>query len=88
MDLPKLKDYGNSPSTRFLNIGPVTVWFSYETPIAFRVDGGPQRVLDYKGSRTTFRHLNMIDGGNKDARLSQTEFQKLWEKEVVLRAKA
>jgi hypothetical protein len=87
MNTPKLKNYGTAENTRLLNFGPVTVWFSYETAVAFRVDGLPQRVLNYKGSKTTYKHLNMIDGGNKENRLNEADFQRLWDKEVGSRVK-
>jgi len=63
------------------HFGPVTIWFSYKTPVAFRVGDGPQRVLNYTATRTTLKHLKMIDGGN-GLRLSEKEFQSFWDKEV------
>lgn len=94
MQLPTFDSYGTYSSDNYgahtmrFHFGPVTVWYSYKTVVAFRVDGGPYRVLDYTDSKTTFKHLNMIDGGNKAGRLSATEFQKLWDKEVGPRVKA
>ena len=87
MDLPTIDAYGSGPNTSRVQIGPVTVWFSYKTPVAFRIGEGPQRVLNYTGSSTTYNHLNLIDGGKRGARLSQEEFQKLWDKEVSVRVK-
>lgn len=68
-----------APNFHLLNFGRVTLWFSYETLVAYRVDGQQMRVLDYKGSRTTSKHLNTLDGG---VRLAAAEFQRLLEKEV------
>tara|TARA_R110002096_G_C14179312_1_gene686728 strand:+ start:90 stop:371 length:282 start_codon:yes stop_codon:yes gene_type:complete len=61
-----------------LRIGDSVIWFSYETPIAFK--RGIQeftRVNDW--SSTTGRHLNSIDGGSPSAkarRISGDEFLK------------
>ena len=88
MHLPSFDSYGNTENTLRFYIGPITIWYSYKTPVAFQVDGGPQRVLNYTESKTTFKHLNMIDGGNREARLSHAEFQKLWDKEVAPRIKS
>lgn len=49
-------------------VGPITLWFSYNTCVAFRTDrrGGVVRKNDW--SATTGKHLNIIDGGSKDAK--------------------
>lgn len=61
-----------------INVGTVTVWFSYDIPIAFRASG--ERVVrENIWSTTTGKHLNAIDGGTKEAkarRVSSDEFDR------------
>ena len=67
------------PNFTKVNIGTVMVWFSYETPIAFKVDGQPRVVRENVWSTTTGKHLNSIDGGTKEAkahRVSSVEFNR------------
>ena len=62
-----------------VDLGKVCVWFSYETPIAFKVDGQPRVVRENIWSSTTGKHLNSIDGGGKEAkarRVSSEEFDR------------
>lgn len=60
----------NSQAANFntVTIGDLTIWFSYETPIAFRVIGQPTIVRQNVWSTTTGKHLNRIDGGDKIAK--------------------
>lgn len=51
-----------------LYVGNKTVFFSYETPIAFW-DGNKLHVAQNEWSRTTGRHLNAIDNGDKENRI-------------------
>jgi len=53
----------------------IGVWFSYETPIAFRVDDTVY-ISENIWSQTTGKHLNFIDGGAKAGRLNHADFQK------------
>lgn len=67
------------PNFTKINVGALTVWFSYETPIAFKVDGQPRVVQENIWSATTGKHLNSIDGGSKEAkakRVSSVEFNR------------
>lgn len=85
---PTITSYGdcNDPRCLVVEIGPVRVWFSYTTPVAFKVDGLPQVVRDNAWSRTTGRHLNTIDGGDrsaKAARVSGEVFQALWNEQAA-----
>jgi len=59
-----------------LDIGDISLWFSYKTVIAFR-DGfnGEIVVSENKWSVVTGKHLNFIDGGNKKSRLNRIEFE-------------
>lgn len=63
-----------------VEIGMVTLWFSYETVVAFshpRVDAGRRKVCENMWSTTTGRHLNEIDGGDKKSRLKRDDFIEL-----------
>ena len=67
------------PNLTKVNIGTTTVWFSYATPIAFKVYGQPRVVRENVWSTTTGKHLNSIDGGTKEAkarRVSSDEFNR------------
>lgn len=67
------------PNFTKVNIGTVMVWFSYDTPIAFRVYGQPRVVRENIWGPTTGKHLNAIDGGTKTAkaeRVSSDEFNR------------
>ena len=67
------------PNFTKVNIGTVMVWFSYDTPIAFKVYGQPRVVRENIWSTTTGKHLNWIDGGTKEAkanRVSSDEFDR------------
>lgn len=65
------------PNATRLDFGPVTVWFSYTTPIAFLVSGRDKvvRVNDWRV--TTGKHINAVDGGTaqaKKARIKGEDF--------------
>lgn len=59
-----------------LYIGDKRVYFSYETPIAFW-DGSELFVSENEWSRTTGRHLNAIDGGDRFNRIPHCELMSL-----------
>ena len=52
------------------------VYYSYTTPVALEIDG-VLKVSQNQWSKTTAKHLNWIDGGNKKDRLKPEEFEKL-----------
>ena len=65
-----------------VEVGDVRVWFSYETPIAFRKVGEPLVVCENIWGPTTGKHLNRVDGGDKEAkahRVSSDEFKRALE---------
>ena len=52
------------------------VWFSYATPIAFRLGGDGSIVArDNVWGRTTGKHLNYVDDGNKADRFPGRDFE-------------
>lgn len=75
MDLPTIAKIDNNLVK--VKIGPVSVWFSYETPIAFQVN---KTLICHENiwSRSTGKHLNLIDGGQPKNRCNSMEFNKLW----------
>lgn len=88
MKLPKINSYGRYSSDNYgahclcVEMGKVTVWFSYQTPIAFQVDGKERVVRWNDWKTTTGKHLNAIDGGNKKNRVDGATFEKLWSEQV------
>jgi hypothetical protein len=56
-----------------VEIGQHTIYFSYETPVAFH-DGTRLNVSQNQWTVTTAKHLTKIDGGNKANRLPADEF--------------
>ena len=57
----------------------LTVYFSYQTPVAFSCDG-KLVVRKNDWGPTTGKHLGWLDGGNKKNRLPAKEFQEQLEK--------
>lgn len=63
---------------RAVRVGSLTVFFSYDTIVAFR-DGEGLKVRENDWGPTTGRHLADIDGGDREAkkaRLTSSEFNK------------
>ena len=52
----------------------LTLWFSYQTVIAFQERGKAMRVCENAWSNTTGKHISAIDGGNKKARIPRDAF--------------
>ena len=91
--LPTISSYGQYSSGNYgahtlcVEMPGVTVWFSYQTPVAFRVFGPEARfvVRENDWGPTTGKHLKWVDGGNKKDRVSGEEFERLWQELVVAR---
>lgn len=85
--LPRIETYGNYSSSNYgahclrVHVGPLVVWFSYQTPVAYSLNG-KRTVRENVWGPTTGKHLNAIDGGDKKNRVSGDYFQQLWELEV------
>ena len=60
-----------------VDVGDLTLWFSYRTIVAFQAMGKPIVVRQNEWESTTGRHLNAIDGGDKASRVSAEAFGKL-----------
>ena len=65
--IPSFQTYAG-PSSLQLFIGSLTIWFSYDTPVAYRVHGEALNVSRNEWAQTTGKHLNAIDGGSPDAK--------------------
>lgn len=84
MRLPRISSYGNYSSDNYgahclcVSMGPLTVWFSYKTPVAFQVDGSPKVVRQNEWGPTTGKHLNAIDGGDKKSRVDAQTFERMF----------
>jgi hypothetical protein len=62
-------------NTAEVTVGKLTVWFSYETPIAFQVEGQRQVVRENSWGQTTGKHINQIDQGDRKDRVGKNEFE-------------
>lgn len=88
MSLPSISSYGQYSSDNYgahclrVDMGSVTVWFSYRTPVAFRVHGHNRVVRQNDWGPTTGKHLKWIDGGDKRNRVDSDTFEKLWKEQV------
>lgn len=80
--LPSWETYcGNTTAINALvfDLGPIRVWFSYRTPVAFH-DGVEMHVRHNDWGPTTGKHLTAIDGGRTEAksrRLCSEDFEAL-----------
>jgi hypothetical protein len=90
--LPTISNYGRYSSDNYgahalrIDVGPITVWFSYRTPVAFHVDGHPRIIHSNDWAQTTGKHLNWIDGGTPEARKARVNheaFARLWSEQVA-----
>jgi hypothetical protein len=72
-----IRDYCNwNTDAKAVDIGPIRLYFSYKTCVALRLDGHVPQVCENVWSNTTGRHLNALDGGDKQSRLPYNEFQR------------
>ena len=82
-NLPSFQSYGRYSSDNYGSyclqffVGDITIYFSYQTPIAFRAPGRGLVVRQNDWGPTTGKHLNWIDGGNKADRINGEKFEKL-----------
>ena len=89
MELPRFRSYGNYSSDNYgahsleFTIGALSVYFSYETPVAFSVPGGLV-VRENDWGPTTGKHLNWIDR-DKSKRISGADFEKALKAELESR---
>lgn len=82
--LPTIENYGeysssnygaNSLTVRFSS--GLQLWYSYTTIVAFKESwSAPIRVRENDWSKTTGKHLNWIDRGDKKERINGEDFEK------------
>lgn len=88
MKLPTIQTYGNYSSENYgahalvVDMAGVRVWFSYTTPVAFATEECGRVVRENDWGPTTGKHLNWIDGGDKQSRVSGAEFERLYAEHV------
>lgn len=79
--LPKISSYGEYSSdnygahSRSVELANITLYYSYETIVAYRDTTDGLIVSENCWSTTTGKHLNWIDGGNKKSRKPRAEFE-------------
>ena len=89
MNLPTISSYGEYKSGNYgvnslmVSIGALTLYFSYNTIVAFSTPQTGQKVRQNDWSTTTGKHLNWIDGGDKKGRLPSAEFEALLNTELT-----
>lgn len=75
-----ISSYGRYSSDNYgantikVSIGRLTLWFSYQTLVAFQMGWENKVVCRNVWTTTTGKHLNWIDGGRKEDRVSPDEF--------------
>ena len=65
---------GTNPNTHSVTLGNLTIYFSYNTPVACQITGESAVVSVNIWSSTTGRHLQWIDGGDKESRIDNATF--------------
>jgi len=86
MNLPTIRTYGRYASANYgahclrVDLGNVTVWYSYRTPIAFRVRGADTVIRENDWGPTTEKHMRWIDTDRFMAsRIPGEEFERRFE---------
>lgn len=78
MTLPKIDKYKHTVTigtgATFVEIGPLTIWFSYAVPVAFQVGSEPRVISVNYGGNGTGAHINLIDR-DKSKRVKREEFE-------------
>ena len=62
------------PNFTEVEIGDITIWFSYRTAVGFMAPGWGRVVRCNDWSNTTGKHLNYIDNGQKGSRVDGEAF--------------
>lgn len=78
IEFPSIRSYGPTDfdgRAMQLTLPKITIWFSYEVPVAFRSGKHGRVVRQNVWSNTTGRHLNLIDGGAKSDRVNSETFE-------------
>jgi len=92
-ELPSISSYAPHSASNYgaytlrVDLGPLTVWFSYKTLVAFRAPGTPMIVRQNDWGATTGKHLKWINGETSKTdtiQVSGEQFEDLWAKHVEL----
>lgn len=84
LTMPKISSYGQYSSdnygahTMLVEVGPLDLYYSYQTLIAFRSPETGLVVHENDWGPTTGKHLKWIDNGCKAARLGSAAFDAKW----------
>ncbi len=82
VQLPTIRSYGDYSSSNYgahtleVNLPGLTLYFSYQTVIAYHDLQEGEVVSKNVWGKTTGKHLNFIDNGNKADRLPHDEFER------------
>ena len=82
--LPSIRSYGNYASSNYgahclqVEVGDITVYFSYQTPVAFHSYRHGLVCLKNQWGTTTGKHLNLIEPDHKK-RIDQETFDRLFQ---------
>jgi len=79
MNLPTLENF--APNFTRVDLGDMTLWFSYKTLVAFMVAHQGLVIRENRWGKTTGKHLNLIDS-RKERRVDSETFQKLWDERI------
>lgn len=83
--LPNVSNYGQYSSdnygahTREVKLANITLYYSYDTIVAYRDNKDGLIVSVNQWGTTTGKHLNWIDGGDKKSRKSAEDFKVMLE---------
>ncbi len=92
-ELPSISSYAPHSVSNYgthtlrIDLGTLTVWFSFKTPIAFRAPGTPTIVRQNEWGATTGKHLKWIGSETSNTAailVSSEQFEELWAKHVEL----
>ena len=87
-EMPRIRSYGEYSGRGYgahclmVEVGGRTLYFSYETLVAFEGRDGRRVVRENSWGPTTGKHLNWIDGGDRKGRVSAEAFAAAWAEEV------
>lgn len=80
------------PNFSVVTLGGITIWFSYETPIAFQGALHRSDIIRYRKTvrenewgPTTGKHLNFVDHGDKYNRVTGEEFMRRLEHAITVK---
>lgn len=88
MELPTISCYGRYSNDNYgvnamhVRVAGFSVYFSYRTPVAFYHYKWGLVVHKNIWGPTTGKHLNWIDGGCHDDRVSSEKFRRLWDDQM------